>query len=104
VCPVAEAALGEELDQVGAERDQAVARLGADLEQFGPQGHDVARGAVPVVVVGRGGVPQVGVEEGEELVLFFGWVELERDAREAGVVGSCQAGAEQLDEPGVGVL
>ena len=76
--PVAQASLCEELDQVSAERDQAVAGFCADLQQLGPQGHDVAGGAMPFVVVGRCGVPQVGVEEREEFFLLLGGVELDR--------------------------
>ena len=42
VRPVAQAAAGEDLDQVGAERDQPVAGLGADLEQLGPRAGSAA--------------------------------------------------------------
>ena len=59
---------------------------------------------MPLAVMGCSGVPQIGVEKREELVLFLGRVELEREACEAGVVSSRKAGADQFDETSVGVL
>ena len=58
----------------------------------------------PAVVVGRCGVPQVGVEEREELFLLLGRVERERDPGAAEFVGPAQARTDEVDEPGVGVV